>query len=121
MKRREFLGYSALIGLTGSLSWAQGGAAPATKTLTEKDIAREGKVPNLPNYCEQPEKQPNKFCPSYSTAPNKGICDGCQFYNKETVSDYKGGKFAKCILLGDPSKAQYVGAKAWCASYVKRA
>lgn len=121
MKRREFLGYSALISMFwGKLSFAQDkGAAGGAKKLTDKDILKEGQPATIANYCENPDKQPNKFCPSWPT--NKGHCETCMFFNKDnSLADFKGGKYARCQLLADPSKPQFVSAKAWCATYVKK-
>lgn len=120
MKRREFLGYSALTPvIIGQVSWSQLAKAEGKK-LTEKDILKEGQPATIANYCENPEKQPNKFCPGWPT--NKGHCETCTFYNKDnSESDFKGKKYARCQLLSDPAKPQFVGQKAWCATYVKKA
>lgn len=120
MKRREFIGWSALAStVLGHISWSQFAGAEGKK-LTEKDILKEGQVTTIANYCENPEKQPNKVCPTWPT--NKGHCETCNFYNKDaSESEFKGKKYARCQLLGDPSKAQFVSPKAWCATFVKKA
>lgn len=121
MKRREFIGVSlAVTGGIGSFAWAQGAKpADAKKGITEKDILREGQPATIPNYCEHPEKQPNKFCPTWPT--NKGYCDTCMFYNKDnSETTFKGAKYARCQLLGDPTKPQFVGVKAYCSTYAKK-
>jgi len=119
MKRREFLSYSALSAmLVGRVSWAQDKKA-AGKALTEKEILRDGQPATIANYCEKPEKQPNKACPNF--ASNKGTCDTCVFYNKDnSETEFKGTKYARCQLLSDPKKPQFVAAKAWCATFVKK-
>ena len=117
MKRREFIGYGALAPLALKMPWAA--AADAKKKLTEKDILKEGQPATIANYCENPEKQPNKFCPGWPT--NKGHCETCMFYNKDnSESEFKGKKYARCQLLADPTKPQFVAQKAWCATYVKK-
>jgi hypothetical protein len=124
MKRREFLSFSALIPFTlARPTWAQGKKPEAKKTdtkkLTEKDILRDGQPATIANYCENPEKQPNKACPAWPT--NKGYCDTCMFFNKDnSESEFKGKKYARCQLLADPAKPQFVAQKGWCATYVKK-
>jgi hypothetical protein len=119
MKRREFLGYSAMVSfLMGHISWSKVARAEGKK-LTEKDILKEGQPATIANYCQNPEKQPNKFCPGWPT--NKGHCETCTFYNKDnSESDFKGKKYARCQLLSDPSKPQFVSKGGWCATYVKK-
>lgn len=118
MQRREFLGLGALMtfGSAGLAKFAF--AADAKKAITEKDILKEGQPATIANYCEHPEKQPNKFCPN---APKGATCKSCTFYNKDNSEvDYKGKKYARCQLLADPSKPQFVAQGAYCATYVKK-
>jgi hypothetical protein len=120
MKRREFmaLGAATSVGLLSMSSLAADKAASGSK-ISDKDILKEGQPATIANYCEHPEKQPNKACPGYKDKP--GNCETCQFFNRDnTLTDYKGGKYAHCQLLTDPSKPQYVSQKAWCATYVKK-
>lgn len=93
-------------------------AAAKGSKISDKDILKEGQPASITQYCEKPEKQPNKFCPDYR---KPGRCDTCNFFNKDgSLTDYKGGKYARCMLLTDPSKAQFVAAQAWCATYVQK-
>lgn len=136
MKRREFIGAGivAACGM-GAVAWAQGAApkkdekkadaaaktadAGGKKALTEKDILREGQPATIPNYCEKPEAPKNKFCPTWPT--NKGHCETCMFYNKDnSETTYKGGKYARCMLLSDPTKPQFVALKAYCSTWAKK-
>jgi len=122
MKRREFLGYTALTSVFASqISWSKWARAEGKgKTLTEKDILKDGQAATIANYCENPDKQPNKACPGWPT--NKGHCENCMFYNKDnSEADFKGKKYARCQLLSDPSKPQFVHKTGWCATYVKKA
>lgn len=127
MKRREFLGLGVTIsaglaavkGLSLPSAWAEdkkaGGAAGAAK-ITEKDIYKENPPGQLPNYCQTPDKQPNKFCADWKSKP--GHCKTCMFYNKDnSETTFKGGKYARCQLLADPKKPQFVSEKAWCATF----
>lgn len=125
MNRREMLKWGGLISVSGlvlrslssTVSWAQAPAGGAKK-LTEKDILKEGEPVNIANYCVNPEKQPNKFCKDYKKPAH---CATCTFYNKDnSETDYKGGKYARCMLLADPKKAQFVAAKAWCSTYAPK-
>lgn len=120
MQRRQFLGLGITLSIgAGSLSKLVF-AADAKKAITEKDILKEGQPATIANYCETPDKQPNKFCPSWPT--NKGHCITCQFYNKDnSETTFKGKKYARCQLLADPSKPQFVAEKAYCATFVKKA
>ena len=123
MNRRNFLrstlATSLSAGTLANLAWAQDKKADAKKAITEKDILKEGQPATIANYCENPEKQPNKFCPNWPA--NKGHCDTCTFYNKDnSEGDFKGKKYARCQLLADPSKPQFVAQKAYCATYVKK-
>lgn len=124
MNRRSFLGFSAGMALSSSLfAWAQGNkpaAGGAAKGITEKDILKEGQPATIANYCEHPDKQPNKICPGAKEKP--GACAKCQFYNKDnSETTFKGGKYARCQLLADPSKPQFVSANGWCATFVPKA
>ncbi len=114
MKRRHFLGVSALVLSSSTLlkTWAD-----APKTVTDKDILKDGMPATVANYCESPEKKPNKLCPD-----PKGLCSDCMFYNKDnSKATFKGKEVARCQLLTDPSKPQFVWAKANCATFVKKA
>jgi hypothetical protein len=112
MKRRNFLVLSAgFLGL-GSLVHA---ADSKPAAVTEKDILKEGQPASIANYCENPSKQPNKFCP---TKP-AGICSDCTFYNKDnSKTKYKGKEVAKCQLLA--TAPSYVYSTASCATFVKK-
>lgn len=113
MKRRKFLVLSAGFLGVSSLARAADSKAPA---VTEKDILKEGQPASIANYCENPSKQPNKFCP---TKP-AGICADCTFYNKpESKTKFKGKEVAKCQLLA--TAPSYVYATAACATFVKKA
>lgn len=120
MNRRKFIALAA-IGLAGSKLLAQAPAAKAaSKAITDKDILKEGMPATIANYCENPEKQPNKVCPTYKEKP--GNCKSCMFYNKDnSAGEFKGKKYARCQLLTDPKKPQFVSENAWCATYVKQA
>lgn len=120
MKRREFLRFSILSTAAVALapSLLKSIPAYAADTIAAKDILKDGMPATIANYCEQPDKQPNKSCPSRK----EGTCDTCMFYLKATSeATFKGKKYAKCQLLTDPKKPQYVLDKAWCATYVKKA
>lgn len=123
MKRREFLkiGVAASAGamVVRSLKSAQAFAADgAKKALVEKNILKDGQPATISNYCQHPEKQPNKACPGWKEKP--GNCKTCQFFNKDnSLAEFKGTKYAHCQLLTDPSKPQYVSENGWCATYVK--
>ncbi len=123
MNRRTFLGVGTAVFALKSLdlAWAEGKDTKASggKALNEKDILRNGQPATIANYCEDPEKQPNKFCPGAKDRP--GACENCQFYNKDnSETTFKGAKYARCQLLADPSKPQFVAAKGWCATYVPK-
>lgn len=112
MQRRHFLGLTALVFGSGSLlSRVAFAAGPA-----DKEILKEGQPATIANYCENADKKPNKFCPEV-----KGKCAECMFYNKPTPTEttYKGKKVAKCQLLADATKPQYVYSGGSCASFVK--
>ena len=114
MKRRHFLGVSALLLSSNTVlkTWAVD-----AKTVTEKDILKDGMPATIANYCENPDKKPNKFCPEM-----KGKCSDCTFYNKDnSKTDFKKKEVARCQLLADPSKPQFVWATATCATFVKKA
>jgi hypothetical protein len=121
MKRRDFLqlglGTSAILAACGGLGFPDTSAAEPAKKLTDKDILKEGAPTTIANYCTLPDKQPNKFCPAWK----EGHCETCQFFNKDnSLTTFKGGKYARCQLLADPSKAQFVSSGAYCATYVKK-
>ena len=110
MKRREFIALG-IMATAGRYTFA----AP----LTEKDILREGQPATIANYCESPEKQPNKICPTWKD--KKGFCDTCMFYNKDnSATTYKGKAYARCQLLADPKRPQFVAAKAYCSTFVAK-
>lgn len=123
MKRREFLG----LGITFSaasllvkplLNVPTAHAADAPK-ITEKDILKQGQPATIANYCENPEKQPNKFCPAWKTKP--GHCKECMFFNKDnSLTTFKGHKYARCQLLSDPKKPQFVTENGYCTTFVKK-
>jgi hypothetical protein len=122
MKRRDFLqaglATSAFALIAKSLKVVPAFAADAKK-ITDKNILKDGQPATIANYCEHPDKQPNKTCPGWKEKP--GHCETCQFFNKDnSLTDFKGGKYAHCQLLADPSKPQFVSAKGWCATYVKK-
>jgi len=119
MKRRAFLqlGILATAASVLPLKMATANAADGGKKLTDKDILKDGQASAVANYCTDSTKQPNKACPSAKDKP--GSCETCMFYNKDaSLTDYKGGKYARCQLLSDPSKPQFVSAKGWCATFV---
>ena len=123
MKRRDFLQIGLLTSV-GVITAKSIQATPAwaadAKKLTEKDILKDGMPATISNYCQTPDKQPNKTCPGWKEKP--GHCETCQFFNKDnSLADYKGGKYAHCQLLTDPSKPQFVSVKGWCSTYVKKA
>lgn len=124
MKRREFIALG-LAATAGTIAFgADKAKAPAAKaagsTITEKDILRDGKPATIANFCENPDKQPNKTCPDWKTKP--GHCKDCMFYNKDnSLTTFKGGKYARCQLLTDPKNAQFVGENAYCSTYTKQA
>lgn len=109
MERRIFLG---LIAATLS---AKSRAVPK---ISDKDVMKDGQPATITNYCTKPKQQPNKFCPNYAAKP--GECDTCQFYQRDTITKFKNSEHAKCLLLSDPSRPQFVQAKAWCAQYEAR-
>jgi hypothetical protein len=120
MNRRDFIALTAL-GLASARAFGQAPAAkPAATALTEKEILREGMPATIANYCEVPDKQPNKICPAWKEKP--GRCSDCMFYNKDkSETTFKGKKYARCQLLTDPKKPQFVLDTAYCSTYVKQA
>ncbi len=119
MQRRQFLGLGMVMSFAAGSFSKLVFAADAKKALTEKDILKEGQPATIANYCEHPEKQPNKFC---ANAPKGSHCENCTFFNKDnSLTDFKGKKYARCQLLADPSKPQFVSHTAYCATYVKKA
>ena len=120
MKRREFIGIGIAATAVALPAWAQGKAKADAKAkpLTDKEILKEGQPATIANYCENPTKQPNKVCPSWK----EGNCGTCMFYNKDnSKTTFKGKEYARCQLLADPKKPQFVLKEAWCATYVKQA
>lgn len=120
MKRREFLGLgvtlSAVAATTKGL-WPS--TAQAADTLTPAQILKQGEPAVIANYCEHGEKQPNKFCPDWKSKP--GHCKECTFFNKDnSLTTYKGHKYARCQLLADPKKAQFVSENGYCSTFVKK-
>jgi len=118
MKRRDFIAGTAGFLSLSTLGWTPSAKA-AAPAIAEKDILRDGMPATIANYCEQPEKQPNKLCPGFKDKPGK--CSTCLFYNKDnSKTTFKGKEYARCQLLADPSKPQFVLASAWCATYTKQ-
>lgn len=122
LKRRDFLGLSAGFMSLATLGFPMKSSAQDKKAgaaaLTDKQILKDGMPATIANYCENPDKQPNKACPAWK----EGHCETCTFFNKNnTLTTYKGAKYAHCQLLADPTKPQFVAAKGWCATYVKQA
>lgn len=114
MDRRSFIATTALV--LGGLS-AFRVRAEAGKAVADKDLLKDGMPAAVPNYCQHPEKQPNKYCPT-----PKGHCAECQFYNADkSETTFKGVKVAHCQLLADPSKPQYVYSTSTCSTFVKKA
>lgn len=119
MKRRHFLAASALFMSSSTVLAAD--KKPADKKaaaaggVTDKDILKEGQPASIANYCENPDKQPNKFCPNKPA----GKCVDCMFYNKDnSKTTFKGKEVAKCQLLA--TAPQYVYGTASCATFVKK-
>lgn len=118
MKRREFLSLTAAA-LAGSSLTNNWPAFAAETKIADKDILKDGMPAPIANFCETPDKQPNKFCPDWKAKP--GHCKDCMFYNQDkSETTHKGKKFAKCSLLSDPKKPQFVSENAYCATFVKR-
>lgn len=112
MKRRHFLAFSAAVLGAGKSLVAKAADAPK---VTAKDILKEGQPASVANYCEHPEKQPNKACP---TKPG-GICKDCNFFNRDnSLTKFEGKDVAKCQLLS--TAPSYVYATASCATFVKK-
>jgi hypothetical protein len=89
----------------------------AAAAITEKDILKDGQPTTISNYCSNADKKPNKFCPNHK----EGHCKECNFFNKDnSLGDYKGGKYARCMLLTEPGKPQFVSEKGWCATFTKK-
>ncbi|MGE4131112.1 MAG: hypothetical protein AB7F86_05705 [Bdellovibrionales bacterium] len=121
MKRRQFLAYTALsapvLALFSRTLLAADKAADKKAAVTDKNVLKEGQPATIANYCEHPDKQPNKFCPT-----PKGKCAECMFYNQDkSETTFKGAKVAHCALLTDPAKPQFVYSTATCATFVKKA
>jgi hypothetical protein len=129
MKRRDFLNLGVMFSaayvsaralLTGPTAFAADAKkADAAGGITEAQVLHEGTPSNLANFCENPDKQPNKFCPDWKTKP--GHCKDCTFFNKDnSLATFKGKKYARCQLLTDPKKPQFVGEMNYCATFVKK-
>ncbi len=118
MKRREFIGLGVALSV-GGIALSKSRIAFAAG-ITEKDILKEGQPAAIANYCETPEKTAAKVCPTWKDKP--GSCKTCMFYNTDkSETTFKGVKYARCQLLADPKKAQYVAEGAYCATFVKKA
>ena len=131
MKRREFLnsGLSLAAGLLAARTLevgaafgadaAQGPGGAKIAKISDKDILKEGQPAVIANYCEHPDKQPNKYCPDWKAKP--GHCNVCMFFNTDnSETTFKGGKYAHCKLLTDPKKAQFVSENGYCATFVQK-
>ena len=118
MKRRDFMGLAAAA-TVGFRAFAQAaGAAAKGKAITEKDILKEGQPAVIANYCENPAKNA-KACPMWKDKP--GECKTCMFFNKDgSLTTFKGKTYARCQLLADPAKPQFVHNEGYCATYVKQ-
>ena len=127
MERRQFLTLgltatgaaivSKALGAKTALAKAPEKAKAGGPTITDKDILKEGQPATIANYCEHPEKQPNKYCADWKSKP--GHCVKCTFYNTDaSETTYKGGKYAHCQLLNEGPK--YVSEKAYCSTYVEK-
>ena len=120
MKRRDFLhlGLATTAGVLAAKSLKSTPAFAADAKIDDKKILKDGQPATIANYCANPDKQPNKACPGWKAPAH---CESCQFFNKDnSLTDFKGGKYAHCQLLGDPTKPQFVSAKGWCATYVQK-
>src|SRR5436853_350924 len=95
MKRREFLRAGVVasfgVGAFSALAEDKKEAKKADKNaskIADKDILKEGQPATIANYCEHPDKQPNKACPAWKDKP--GHCETCQFFNRDnSMADYK--------------------------------
>ena len=122
MKRREFLHIVAAASagaLAAKTLQPEAASAADAKKIADKDILKDGQPATIANYCATPDKQPNKACPGWKDKP--GHCEECMFFNKDnSLTKFKGGSYAHCQLLTDPSKPQYVSSRGWCATFVKK-
>lgn len=125
MQRRNFLklGVASWVGVLTAQSLTAFAAdkkgAKGGSKISDKDILKDGQPATIANYCATPDKQPNKACPGWKEKP--GHCETCQFFNKDnSLTEFKGGKYARCQLLSDPSKPQYVSQHGWCSTYVQK-
>lgn len=111
MKRREFIAFCAL-----ALASLKVKAANAAKKIAKKDILQDGQPSNVPNYCSVTKK--TKSCP----AEIKGKCSECMFYDqdKSLAKSDDGKEVARCTILSDPSKPQFVYADYTCAVFQKK-
>lgn len=136
MNRRDFLGWGLLTSCTplalrsllpesamaaeeNKKDSPKGKGKDAGSKIAEKDILKPGEPTTIANYCDNPEKQPNKNCPDYKSKP--GSCAKCTFFNKDnSEASFKGKKYAHCQLLTDPKKPQFVSENGWCATFVPK-
>lgn len=123
MKRRDFMTFTAGVLSLAGVSWANEtgvkiGGAGAGGGITEKQILKDGEPATIANYCSDPQKSA-KACPSWKDRP--GHCETCNFFNKDnSLTTFKGTKYARCQLLADPSKPQFVSVKGYCSTYVQK-
>ena len=119
MERRKFLnlGLSISAGAIVAKAFKATPATAAPAAITEKDIVKETmKGLSVTNFCENPTKKPNKYCPDWK----EGNCGSCQFYNTdESKTKFKGKEYATCQII--PSAPRYVAPGNYCATYVKKA
>ncbi len=117
MKRRDFLNLSlfASAGFVIAQAVRSIPVFAADKKLADKDVLKDGQAATIANYCAAPDKSAKTCKERKEKTAN---CKNCGFFNKDnSLTDYKGGKVARCMLLTDPSKAQYVSEKGWCSTY----
>ena len=117
MKRRDFL-YQSIFA-SACLVLAQAFRSipvfAADKKVTDKDVLKDGQPATIANYCSNPDKS-TKTCKERKE--KTAYCKNCNFFNKDnSLTDYKGGKVAHCMLLTDASKPQYVSEQGWCSTY----
>jgi hypothetical protein len=121
MKRREFLQFGVMgsVAVLALKSLGLESASAAEAKIGAKNIMKDGMPATIANYCEHPEKQPNKACPGAKEKP--GNCTSCMFFNKDnSLTTFKGKKYAHCQLLSDATKPQFVSENGWCATYTKK-
>ncbi len=117
MNRRSFLGASAVaLGAASffksAFVFAQGAAKDAAVKASE--IFKTGEPTTVAQFCT--DVKDKKACPERQKPERKDqYCDNCQFY-------VAAGKDAgKCQLIPPKGEKKYVGAKAWCQTWVKKA